>query len=782
MIDEPIPASPAPGVAAKRVKADREGLDQALAFVAAGRAVMPLHVPVAPFPAQACSCGGAKCKARGKHPRLAHGTKEASNDPAVVEGWASKWSRLNWGMATGAGADGEIWIVLDIDAGKGGWEALAELVAQYGELPPTVQVVTGSGGAHFYFKTFGPVQNSVQRVGKGIDVRGTGGLVVVPPSMHETGNAYTWAEGRALGEVEVLPCPAWLLGLAARKNPTKKDRAAQANIDSGEEIEGDVDGADDTGEAAPKKTRAARAARTVRQHDETGEVIYAEGGRNDALTSLAGAMRRRGMSAEAIRAALLVENRTRCTPPLDDEEVEVIGASVGRYEPDVTEASRMARRFGRADHVELAEATLEALGPAPVTHDEGDFWRYHDPSGTWKRLPLEQVEHVVAGFAGCPIGGNNGDRPLKLTASTISGAARIARNQVITDPGRMRFQSVVHGVAFTNGFLEISTGVARLVPHSPSHGARFSLPFDFDRDARAPLLEQFWSDVFGDVSEEEASLRVMLLQEFAGACLFGLAPRFQMALVLLGPGGNGKSQAIEMLRALLPEGSTSAIKPHDWGERFRVADLAGKLGNFCNELPAEREIVANDIIKDVISGDPIQAERKNQAPFEFSSTCGHIFSANTLPTTNDLTDGFFRRLACVAFSRRMTGQGRVLDIGKKIVSAERAGLTAWAVRGVERLIRQGAYTTPETSIEAMEDWRDESDPSRAFLKEYLLLNSDFQSCTASELYSAYSTWATKNGHGVMSSTKFGRRAAASGLVHRVKGRESYTYTKVVHHA
>lgn len=59
------------------------------------------------------------------------------------------------------------------------------------------------------------------------------------------------------------------------------------------------------------------------------------GSRDDTLTSLAGAMRRRGMSQEAIEAALLVENDQRCVPPLSRREVEKIARSVSRYDPKV---------------------------------------------------------------------------------------------------------------------------------------------------------------------------------------------------------------------------------------------------------------------------------------------------------------------------------------------------------------------------------------------------------------------------------------------------------------
>ncbi|BCF95567.1 hypothetical protein PPGU19_001360 [Paraburkholderia sp. PGU19] len=75
----------------------------------------------------------------------------------------------------------------------------------------------------------------------------------------------------------------------------------------------------------------------VRKHstessaEKTGAVKIAQGGRNSELTSLAGSMRSRGMSCEALAAALHAENKARCHPPLPDHEVEAIARSVSRY-------------------------------------------------------------------------------------------------------------------------------------------------------------------------------------------------------------------------------------------------------------------------------------------------------------------------------------------------------------------------------------------------------------------------------------------------------------------
>jgi hypothetical protein len=84
-----------------------------------------------------------------------------------------------------------------------------------------------------------------------------------------------------------------------------------------------------------------------------------EGSRNAALTSLAGSMRRRGMSEEAMAAALLEENRLRCRPPLPEDEVRQVARSVARYEPDADSAvdSRQAALADRSATIETGSGS-----------------------------------------------------------------------------------------------------------------------------------------------------------------------------------------------------------------------------------------------------------------------------------------------------------------------------------------------------------------------------------------------------------------------------------------
>src|SRR5262249_5074412 len=189
-----------------------------------------------------------------------------------VRRWWETWVDANIGVATGREAG---FFALDVDPRKGGAEALASLDAKHGKLPETRTADTGGGGIHYLFKypDF-PVKNSTGVLGPGLDINGEGGAIVVTPSLHASGRRYCWRN-----DAPIADAPEWLLRLLRAEH---KSRANGSSVIGG---------------AIP------------------------EGQRNDTLMSLAGTMRRRGIGAEEIEAALHVTNNKRCDPPLAEDEV-----------------------------------------------------------------------------------------------------------------------------------------------------------------------------------------------------------------------------------------------------------------------------------------------------------------------------------------------------------------------------------------------------------------------------------------------------------------------------
>lgn len=163
----------------------------------------------------------------GKRPRQgSRGFHEATTSEDRIRAQLAEHPDANVAIATGASG----LVVIDVD-GEAGEATLAKLEREHGDLPATVETITGGGGRHLIYRA--PEGRSVRNVqgprgeralGSGVDVRGDGGYIVAPPSIHpETGQPYRWREGRGLDEIELAELPAWLV---ERLDPPKVDTPA----------------------------------------------------------------------------------------------------------------------------------------------------------------------------------------------------------------------------------------------------------------------------------------------------------------------------------------------------------------------------------------------------------------------------------------------------------------------------------------------------------------------------------------------------------------------------
>lgn len=269
--------------------------DFALRYAALGWRVLPLHGIVR----GRCTCGKKDCESAGKHPLTVNGVKDASSDPDVIRSWWRRWPAANVGIATGRGL-----AVLDVDPRHGGLDSLKAIQQEHGPLPVTVTVTTGGGGYHLYFA--GQAGNKVG-LRPGLDLRGEGGYVVAPPSLHLSGRRYEWVTGRTPGDLPLAPLPAWLL---------PGDTMSEAL----------------TPRAIPS---------TEWQKLLAGPVP--EGRRNDTLTRVTGHLLRRGVNPFLALELVLAFNQARCDPPLPEQEVVNLVNSV---------AGRELRRRGGIRHAQ----------------------------------------------------------------------------------------------------------------------------------------------------------------------------------------------------------------------------------------------------------------------------------------------------------------------------------------------------------------------------------------------------------------------------------------------
>ncbi len=144
----------------------------------------------------------------GKEPLVKGGYKAATTDTKKLEKWWERWPDANIGFPPGmAGL-----VVVDVDPRNGGDKTLERLIARCGnDFPNTVKSDTGGGGIHLFYRAEGPARGiSKSTLGPGIDVIGTGGYVVLPPSVHPSGQVYRWGSCVPTQAAPPAPLPARL--------------------------------------------------------------------------------------------------------------------------------------------------------------------------------------------------------------------------------------------------------------------------------------------------------------------------------------------------------------------------------------------------------------------------------------------------------------------------------------------------------------------------------------------------------------------------------------------
>ena len=161
-------------------------LKAALSYARAGYPVVPGHSVASD---DQCTCGRKQCGSPGKRPRIRKWPKRATTDEATIRSWWRRWPSANVCIATGE-ASGVV--VLDVDPRHDGEASLKVLIEADDGLLETPTSRTGGGGYHFFFQHPGGRLANKVNVLPGIDIRGDGGYVVAPPSIHVSGEVYSW--------------------------------------------------------------------------------------------------------------------------------------------------------------------------------------------------------------------------------------------------------------------------------------------------------------------------------------------------------------------------------------------------------------------------------------------------------------------------------------------------------------------------------------------------------------------------------------------------------------
>ena len=289
-LDEPtLFSEERPAVAPK----PKTPLEAALAYARRGWPVFPLHHADAH---RGCSCIDAlKCRSPGKHPRTRKGLKDATTDAAQIRRWWQLYPLANVGLAMGRKSG---LVALDVDPRSGGDASLCELLERYGELPNTLESITGGGGSHLFFAHPGVTfKNSSSVLGEGLDVKTDGGYVVAAPSLHASGKRYEWRTRRSPSSM-----PGWLLKLLTTEKPPAPSKPS----------------------APPRAPTSPKLGGIIPHHS-----------RNAQLFRIACSLRGDGAGYDVIERAVFDAYEQRCVKepePMSESELRKIARSATRYQ------------------------------------------------------------------------------------------------------------------------------------------------------------------------------------------------------------------------------------------------------------------------------------------------------------------------------------------------------------------------------------------------------------------------------------------------------------------
>lgn len=267
-----------------------------------------------------------------------------------------------------------------------------------------------------------------------------------------------------------------------------------------------------------------------------------------------------------------------------------------------------------------------------------------------------------------------------------------------------------------NGYLNMKT--LALTPHTPEYVSVAQSPVAYDPKATAPIWEEFIYN-FTEGMRDEATL----LQQYAGYCLTS-ETKHEKALVMQGTGGNGKGVFLYTLTRVIGASSVSHLKMEAINERFGLSNLYGKKLNIINEVGGN--YFESDVIKQIISGEPLSAEIKNkQEPLVFNPFAKIILLVNDLPRMNDNSEGLYRRLIVMTFDQRYSDEAdpdnkvkqKDPDLKNKLMEAELPGILNWMLAGLTELRKNNKFIiTAKNTANAMR-YRQDNSPLREYLEE-----------------------------------------------------------------
>lgn len=338
-------------------------------------------------------------------------------------------------------------------------------------------------------------------------------------------------------------------------------------------------------------------------------------------------------------------------------------------------------------------------------------------------------------------------------------------------------------IVFRNGILDVNEymeGRIKVYNPDPDLFVMNTFPYDFDEDARSPMAEEYWQDIFNNDKEV-----VRLLRQWFG---YNCVPDTTQEKMMLFTGRprSGKSTTLDMLRGMLGADQCCALQMSHLTSRFGRAPMLGKLAALFGDVKTPRASEANvalEMLLSIIGQDPVSIDRKNiEELANVKLFCRFTMTMNDLPAFSDHARALAPRMNIIYFPKTYVGAE---DRGLKPrleAEAKSGRLVNWALEGLKDLRTRKRFVEPVSSMVMLEALEMSTSPVMLFVKECCELDGKV---TKREIYEAWRNWCDSTGRQPGIADQFGRwlmnacpLVRPSRFRHPVNGSREYYYNGV----
>ncbi len=306
-------------------------------------------------------------------------------------------------------------------------------------------------------------------------------------------------------------------------------------------------------------------------------------------------------------------------------------------------------------------------------------------------------------------------------------------------------------IAFENGLYNIVDD--SFVEFTPEHIIINKIRWKYNPEAYSELADK----TLNKIACNDPQIRA-LLEEAIGYCFYR-RNELGKAFILTGDKSNGKSTFLSMVQCLLGDENISSLDLKELGDRFKTAEMFGKLANIGDDIGDE--FIANPaIFKKLVTGERVSAERKGQNPFEFNNYSKLLFSANNIPRIKDKTGAVQRRLTIIPFDARFSADDPDFNpYIKHLLKTDEVMeyLINLGIAGLKRVLLNRKFTGSTKVQKAMDEYEENNNPIIGFFRECEDEEFQIENEPTNVVYKRYQEYCLANSLQPMSNIEFSKQ-------------------------